>query len=79
MLYLTEQVLLFFAQVCRNVDSIGNNQITKRTLLLVDRESFSFQADFRIILRTRLDCQLNLSIQRIYNLFSTQNGCEQIQ
>ena len=79
MLYLTEQVLLFFAQVCRNVDGIGNNQITKRTLLLIDWESFSFQTDFRIILRTRLDCQLNLSIQRIYNLFSTQNGCEQIQ
>lgn len=53
---------------------ISDNQITRLSFLLIHRETFALQADFTARLRTRLNSQLHLTIQRVHQLFSTQQS-----
>ena len=78
-MYFPEQFLLFLCQVGRHLDRVRDDQVTKLPLLLVNRESLTFQPDFRIVLRARFYFQFHLAIQGIDNLLATQDRRIEVQ
>lgn len=73
-LNLLQQVALTFTQMLRQMNLISDNQITRLPFLFIHREAFTLQADFTAWLRTRLNYQLHLTIQRVHQLLSTQQS-----
>ena len=69
---MTEQLFLFVGQVRRNLDGIGHNQVTELSFLLINRESFTFQSDFRTVLRFRFYLQFHFTVQRIDHFLTSQ-------
>ena len=53
---------------------IRYNQVSERAFLLVDRETFAFQAHHGIVLRARTHLQLHLPVERVHGDLSAQYG-----